>query len=89
MDLDRVAGELSRRLASIYIPGRNGRSPWYGETVEFAQNPFWKDYLLFYEYFHGENGMGLGASHQTGWTALINRLINDSVKARSALPKAP
>jgi hypothetical protein len=84
MNLDQVAKELSRRLTSIYLPNCNGRSPWYGKELEFADNPFWKDYLLFYEYFHGETGMGLGASHHTGWTALITRLINDAVMARSA-----
>jgi hypothetical protein len=75
MNLGQVAGELARRMAGIYLPGPDGRSPWYGEAGEFAQNPFWNNLLLFYEYFHGETGQGLGASHQTGWTALIARLI--------------
>lgn len=80
MNLSQVANELSRRLTSLYLPGPDGRSPWCGDTAEFSENPFWKDLLLFYEYFHGESGMGLGASHQTGWTALITRLIKDRRK---------
>ena len=88
MNLAEVARELSRRLVSIYLRGRDGRSPWHGDVVEFAENPFWKDYLLFYEYFHGESGMGLGASHQTGWTSLITRIIGDAAKAGAILPRS-
>jgi hypothetical protein len=83
MDLAQVARELAGRMAAIYLPGPDGRSPWYGEAGEFAQNPFWNNLLLFYEYFHSETGQGLGASHQTGWTALIARLIKDLGKARN------
>jgi hypothetical protein len=82
MNLGQVAAELAARMAGIYLPGADGRSPWYGEAEEFAEDPFWKDLLLFYEYFHGETGKGLGASHQTGWTALMAKLIKDLHRAR-------
>ncbi len=72
-----VAGELSRRLSHIFLRGNEGR-PVYADTTLFQQDPFWRDLILFYEYFHGETGAGLGASHQTGWTALVAKLIEQS-----------
>jgi hypothetical protein len=75
MTLFEVAMELSRRLVSIFLPGEDGRRPVYGETRLFQEDPHWRDLILFYEYFHGDNGAGLGASHQTGWTGLVARLI--------------
>jgi hypothetical protein len=73
--LFEVAEELGRRLVSIFVPGGDGRRPMYGGTERFQADPLWKDLLLFNEYFHGDNGAGLGASHQTGWTGLVARII--------------
>jgi hypothetical protein len=70
-----VGRELANRLASIFLHDASGRRPVYGSTEKFQLDPQWRDYLLFYEYFHGENGAGLGASHQTGWTGLVGQLI--------------
>ena len=64
-----------RRLISIFVRDANGRRPVYGGTEKFQDDPHWRDFVLFYEYFHGDNGAGLGASHQTGWTGLVARLI--------------
>jgi hypothetical protein len=75
MTLFEVAQELSRRLASTFLRGGDGRRPVYGGTKLFQDDPHWRDLILFYEYFHGDNGAGLGASHQTGWTGLVARLI--------------
>jgi hypothetical protein len=76
MNLYQVAEELSRRLTSIFLRDKDGRRPVYGETEKFQRDPLWRDHLLFYEYFHGDNGAGLGASHQTGWTGLIARAMH-------------
>jgi hypothetical protein len=73
MNLYQVAEEISRRLHSIYLKDKNGRRPVYGGARKFQEDPHWRDCLLFYEYFHGDNGAGLGASHQTGWTGIIAR----------------
>ena len=73
--LFEVANELGRRLSSIFIPGADGRRPVYGGSERFQTDPNWKDMLQFHEYFHGDNGAGLGASHQTGWTGLVARVI--------------
>jgi Mannosylglycerate hydrolase MGH1-like glycoside hydrolase domain len=70
-----VARELSKRLASIFLRNADGRRPVYGGTEIFQSDPFWRDLTLFYEYFHGDNGAGIGASHQTGWTALVAKLL--------------
>ena len=74
MTLFEVAKELARRLSSIFL--RDRCRPVYGGTKKFQQDPHWRDYILFYEYFHGDNGAGLGASHQTGWTGIIARLLD-------------
>jgi hypothetical protein len=76
MTLFEVAKEIGRRLSSIFLPDANGRRPVYGGTKKFQEDPYWKDYILFHEYFHGDNGAGLGASHQTGWTGLIARVLD-------------
>ena len=76
MNLCQVAEELSRRLASIFLRDRDGRRPVYGGTGRFQEDPHWRDCLLFYEYFHGDNGAGLGASHQTGWTGVVARAMH-------------
>jgi hypothetical protein len=70
-----VATELSLRLIKIFLKNLEGHRPLYGETDKFRTDPYWKDYVFFYEYFHGDNGAGLGASHQTGWTGLVAKLI--------------
>src|SRR5258708_3280355 len=75
MNLFEVARESSRRLTRIFLPDESGRRPVFGGASKFQTDPHWKDYLLFYEYFHGDNGAGLGASHQTGWTGVIAKLI--------------
>jgi hypothetical protein len=76
MNLYQVAEELSRRLASIFLRNTEGRRPVYGGTSKFQEDPHWRDLILFYEYFHGDNGAGLGASHQTGWTGIIARAMH-------------
>jgi hypothetical protein len=73
--LFEVAEELGRRLVSIFLPGDDGRRPVYGAVERITDDPLWKDHVLFYEYFHGDTGAGLGASHQTGWTGLVARII--------------
>jgi hypothetical protein len=75
MNLYQVAEELSRRLANIFLRDSNGRRPVYGGARKFQEDPNWRDHVLFYEYFHGDNGAGLGASHQTGWTGVVARLM--------------
>src|SRR3974377_471644 len=75
MNLFEVAKELQRRLASILLRDENGRRPGYGGAEKFQQDPNWRDLILFYEYFHGDNGAGLGASHQTGWTGATALLL--------------
>jgi hypothetical protein len=74
-NLYEVAQELSNRLAGLFLRDREGRRPVYGGTEKFVDDPKWNDNILFYEYFHGDNGAGLGASHQTGWTAVIPALM--------------
>jgi hypothetical protein len=75
MNLFEVAREIANRLTRIFLRDQSGRRPVYGATEKFQTDPHWKDYLLFYEYFHGDNGAGLGASHQTGWTGTVAKLI--------------
>jgi hypothetical protein len=75
--LREVAGDLTDRLISIWLPDESGRRPVYGGQRLFADDPAWRDNLQFFEYFHGDNGAGLGASHQTGWTALVIDLLLD------------
>jgi hypothetical protein len=75
MTLFEVARELANRLAKIFLRNEVGQRPVYGGTAKFHTDPHWRDHILFYEYFHGDNGAGLGASHQTGWTGLVARLI--------------
>jgi Mannosylglycerate hydrolase MGH1-like glycoside hydrolase domain len=75
MNLFEVARDIANRLTRIFLRDASGRRPVYGGTRTFQTDPHWKDYLLFYEYFHGDNGAGLGASHQTGWTGLVAKLI--------------
>jgi hypothetical protein len=76
LTLFEVAKEITHRLSRIFLRDENGNRPVYGGTKKFQQDPHWRDYILFYEYFHGDNGAGLGASHQTGWTGIIARLLD-------------
>jgi len=75
MTLFEVASEIVDRLTRIFLRNDRGRRPVYGGTEKFQSDAHWRDHLLFYEYFHGDNGAGLGASHQTGWTGVIARLM--------------
>jgi mannosylglycerate hydrolase MGH1-like protein len=75
MNLFEVAREIANRLTRIFLPDESGKRPVFGGAQKFQTDPYWKDHLLFYEYFHGDNGAGIGASHQTGWTGLIASLI--------------
>jgi hypothetical protein len=75
LNLFEVAREISNRLGAIFLRDHQGRRPVYGGQREFQEDPHWRDLVLFHEYFHGDNGAGLGASHQTGWTALIPSLM--------------
>jgi hypothetical protein len=68
--------EIARRLGNIFLRDPSGRRPVFGGTRKFQEDPHWRDCLLFYEYFHGDNGSGLGASHQTGWTGIIARTMH-------------
>jgi hypothetical protein len=76
MTLFEVAEEIARRLTGTFLRDGNGRRPVYGGSAKFQDDPHWRDLILFYEYFHGDNGAGLGASHQTGWTGLVAPLLD-------------
>jgi len=82
LNLQEVARELAGRLARIFRSDARGRRICHGPDERFAADPHWRDLLLFHEYFHGDTGQGLGASHQTGWTALVTRLLNDCSAGR-------
>jgi len=89
LTLEEAARELQRRLAGIFLPGPDGRRPCHGDDARYATDPHWKDLVLFHEYFHGETGRGVGASHQTGWTALALRCIEDIARMRHAASVEP
>ncbi|HZE71507.1 MAG TPA: hypothetical protein VE135_18540 [Pyrinomonadaceae bacterium] len=78
MTLWEVAAEISRRLSRIFLRGAEGRRPVFGEIEKFQTDPNWHDMILFHEYFHGDNGAGIGASHQTGWTGIVAKLLQQS-----------
>jgi hypothetical protein len=78
MTLWEVAAEISRRLSRLFLRGEDGRRPVHGGIEKFQTDPHWRDLLLFYEYFHGDSGAGMGASHQTGWTGLVAKLLQQS-----------
>jgi hypothetical protein len=84
LTLFEVAKELGRRLSSIFLRDASGRRPVYGGTKKFQDDAHWRDYILFYEYFHGDNGAGLGASHQTGWTGIIARSLDMFARMKPA-----
>ena len=75
MNLYQVADEIGRRLSSIFLKDEQGNRPVHGASRKFQEDPHWRDYPLFYEYFHGDSGAGVGASHQTGWTGAIARIM--------------
>jgi hypothetical protein len=79
LNLRQVACELARRLTRIFLREPHGCRPCHGDDRRFADDPHWRDLLLFHEYFHAETGYGLGASHQTGWTALVTHLLEEAV----------
>ena len=87
MNLFEVAKEIADRLTRIFLRDERGQRPVYGGAEKFQSDPHWRDHILFYEYFHGDNGAGLGASHQTGWTGLVAKLIQlyGLLDAKSAL----
>jgi hypothetical protein len=76
LNLYQVAEEVTHRLSNIFLRDKDGHRPVYGGVRKFQDDPHWRDHLLFYEYFHGDNGAGLGASHQTGWTGIVARLMH-------------
>jgi hypothetical protein len=84
LTLFEIGKEITRRIASIFLRDANGKRPVYGRAAKFQEDPHWKDHILFYEYFHGDNGAGLGASHQTGWTGLIARGLDVFHRAEAA-----
>jgi hypothetical protein len=78
MSLWEVAAEISRRLSRLFLKDETGRRPAHGSSTIFQSDPYWRDLVLFYEYFHGDTGAGLGAGHQTGWTAIVAKLLQQS-----------
>jgi hypothetical protein len=82
MTLAEVAREIARRLATIFLPDSSGSRPVHGGDARYQTDPHWKELVLFYEYFHGDTGRGVGASHQTGWTALVVRCIEEAARRR-------
>lgn len=91
LNLKEVAGELAARLSRIFLADADGRRPCHGGNARFADDPHWRDLVLFHEYFHGETGRGVGASHQTGWTALVVRCLESVAKSRAnqSVDKSP
>jgi hypothetical protein len=77
MTVGEIAEQLANRMIGMFIPGKDGRRPIHGAAGKFQDDPHWRDYVLFYEYFHGDTGQGMGASHQTGWTGLVASLIDE------------
>jgi hypothetical protein len=80
MTLWQVADELSRRLSALFLPGPDAARPAHGGVARFRDDPHWRPLILFYEYFHGDTGAGLGANHQTGWTALVAKLLQQRAR---------
>ena len=78
LTLQEVAAELSRRLTGIFLRNEHGRRPVFGGLEKFQTDPHWRDLVLFHEYFDGDEGVGLGSSHQTGWTGLVTKMLQQS-----------
>jgi hypothetical protein len=89
MTLYQVAEEISQRLANMFLKDEAGHRPVYGGAEKFQNDPHWKDLVLFYEYFHGDNGAGLGASHQTGWTGLVADVLARRAGPPDVLRRSP
>ena len=87
LSLGAVATELSSRLAEIFVPDASGHRPCHAGDVRYARDPHWQKLVLFHEYFDGDSGRGVGASHQTGWTALVVRCLENVARSR-AIPSA-
>jgi hypothetical protein len=88
LNLEQVSAELSARLSNIFLPDAEGRRPCHGADTRYADDPHFRDLVLFHEYFHGDDGRGVGASHQTGWTALVARCLESLAKGRRAKEQA-
>ncbi|MEZ5789144.1 MAG: glucosidase, partial [Xanthobacteraceae bacterium] len=88
LTLVEIADELRNRLTRIFLRDENGRRPVFGANEKMQTDPHFKDHLLFFEYFHGDNGRGVGASHQTGWTGLIANLIHELHEPSCKVPDA-
>jgi hypothetical protein len=88
LTLAEVADEISTRLTSVFLRGADGRRPVFGASERCQSDPHWRDLLLFHEYFHGDDGSGVGASHQTGWTGLVAKLIHQQGLRAAAQPAA-
>ena len=86
LNLRQVADEISRRLSNLFLRDSAGRRPCHGEDLRYAKDPFWKELILFYEHFHGDNGSGIGASHQTGWTSLVSLCMERVLGAPTNAP---
>jgi hypothetical protein len=84
LTLWQIAAEISRRLESIFLRGSDGRRPVFGQIDLFQSNPHWRDHVPFHEYFHGDTGRGVGASHQTGWTGVIAKLLEQTATQMAA-----
>jgi hypothetical protein len=89
MTLWDVAGELSRRMTNIFLQDEKGRRPVFGNLEKFQTDPHWRDLVLFHEYFHGDSGAGIGASHQTGWTGIVTKLMLQSGDSRKRKQHEP
>ena len=76
-NIREIADALAHRLTRLFLRGEDGNRPVFGDSEKFQEDPHFRDNILFYEYFHGDNGRGVGASHQTGWTGLVANLIQE------------
>ena len=85
LTLSEVSDELCRRMLNLFLPDAQGKRPCHGEDARYAEDPRLRELVLFHEYFHGETGKGLGASHQTGWTALVTRCAEELAHNRSGV----
>jgi len=84
MNLGAVAHELEQRLSRLFVSDARGKRPCHGGSARYSEDPSYRDLVLFYEYFHGDDGRGLGASHQTGWTALAGNIVERVASVRAA-----
>ena len=89
MTLWEVAGELSRRMTNMFLRDEKGRRPVFGNLEKFQTDPHWRDLVLFHEYFHGDSGAGVGASHQTGWTGVVTKLMQQSGESHTRKKPSP